>query len=137
MIVTREAGLELDSAHLRATDFTGTRSEAQEQSWQKARLLLAEAGAAAAPRIEELGIGVELAHALARAGELVRISENLVLLPEQVEALVAIVASFDEPFTVSEFKDRSHLSRKYAVPFLEWADQAGHTVRQGDTRRAR
>jgi hypothetical protein len=60
-----------------------------------------------------------------------------VFLPAQVAELVEVIGSFAEPFTVSQFRERSGLSRKYAVPFLEWADRAGHTVRQGDARRPR
>jgi selenocysteine-specific elongation factor len=89
------------------------------------------------PRVTELELGIELVHALVREGELVRVSDDFVYLPSQVESLLAILRSISEPFTVSDFKDRSALSRKYAVPFLEWADRSGHTVRQGDTRRLR
>lgn len=137
LIVGRTEGLDVEGSHIRSTSFTGVRSEAQEAAWEKTRRLLADLGPGAAPRVDELEIGVELVHALVREGELVRVSEDFVLLPTQVEHLLGVVGSFESPFTVSEFKDRSGLSRKYAVPFLEWSDRAGHTVRQGDTRRVR
>ena len=38
------------------------------------------------------------------------------------------------PFTVAEFRDLVGASRKYAVPLLEYLDQAGFTRRQGDVR---
>lgn len=137
LIVGRTEGLDTESSHIRSTSFTGVRSQAQEEAWERTRTLLAEQGPSAAPRVDELEIGVEVVHALVREGELVRISEDFVLLPAQVDNLLSVVTSFEDPFTVSEFKDRSGLSRKYAVPFLEWSDRTGHTVRQGDTRRAR
>lgn len=137
LIVELSEGLSVDGAYVRSTSFTGVRSDAQEAAWEKARKLLVELGPGAAPRVDDLEIGIELVHALVREGELVRISEDFVLLPSQVDDLLGVVASFESPFTVSEFRDRSGLSRKYAVPFLEWSDRAGHTVRQGDTRRAR
>ena len=137
LLVDRDARLELDGAAVRATTFTGVRSRSQEEAWEKARLRLSDTGPAAAPRTEELGLDPELVHALVRSGELVRISSDFVFLPGQVEDLLTALRSFGNPFTVSEFRDRTGLSRKYAVPFLEWADRAGHTVRQGDLRRTR
>jgi len=68
---------------------------------------------------------------------LVRISPGLVYLPEQVEELKAHMASLGADFTVAEFRDVAHLSRKYAVPILEWSDKEGLTVRRGDLRRFR
>ena len=136
-LIDRSSRLTIDGSAVRSHAFTGVRSEAQEQAWQRTRRQLAEAGPAAAPRVEELELGIELVHALAREGELVRISEEFVFLPSQVDELLEAIGSFTEPFTVSQFRERSGLSRKYAVPFLEWADRAGHTVRQGDARRPR
>jgi selenocysteine-specific elongation factor len=137
VIVSRSESLVVDGSHLRMRTFVGSRNAEQEAEWQRLRQLLETSGPAAAPRVDELDIDSELVHALVRRGELVRISEHLVLLPRQVDGLVDVIRSFEAPFTVSEFRDRSGLSRKYAVPFLEWADASGHTVRQGDTRRVR
>jgi selenocysteine-specific elongation factor len=137
VLVDRDERLELDGAAVREASFTGVRSSAQQEAWERTRAHLVETGPAGAPRSDELGLDLELIHALVRDGELVRISDDFVFLPGQVEELLTVVRSFEEPFSVSEFRDRSGLSRKYAVPFLEWADRAGHTVRQGDTRRAR
>jgi selenocysteine-specific elongation factor len=41
------------------------------------------------------------------------------------------------PFTVAEFRDHFELSRKYAVPLLEWMDANGVTERDGDVRTVR
>ncbi|CAN5740930.1 selenocysteine-specific translation elongation factor [soil metagenome] len=86
------------------------------------------------PTVGELGIGTELLHLLIRRGDLVRISENLVYLPDQIADIVGVVATLDVPFGVGEFKDALGLSRKYAVPILEWLDDHGHTVRRSDGR---
>ena len=40
-------------------------------------------------------------------------------------------------FTVAQFRDHFGLTRKYAVPVLEWLDREGHTVRRGDGRALR
>jgi hypothetical protein len=44
------------------------------------------------------------------------------------------IREMGDGFTVADFRDATKLSRKYAVPFLEWADGEGLTVRRGDLR---
>ena len=39
--------------------------------------------------------------------------------------------------TVSEFKDMLNISRKYAIPYLEYLDRVGVTKRVGNVRRRR
>lgn len=137
LLVGRDERVEFDGAAVRATSFTGVRTPGQQDAWERARARLLDAGPASAPRSEELDLDPELIHALVREGELVRISGDFVFLPTHVDDLLTALRSFGDPFTVSEFRDRTGLSRKYAVPFLEWSDRTGHTVRQGDARRAR
>ena len=79
----------------------------------------------------------ELLQSLIRTGELVSVSPEFVYLPDQIEEIVRLIRQLDEPFTVSQFKDHAGLSRKYAIPILEWADAQGITVRMGDRRRVR
>ncbi len=38
--------------------------------------------------------------------------------------------------TVAQIRDRLRITRKHAIPLLEYCDQAGITIRNGDTRRA-
>lgn len=137
LLVERDERVEFDGAAVRAISFTGVRSPAQEDAWARTRARLLDAGPASAPRTDELDLDPELIHALVRDGELVRISADFVFLPTHVDDLLTAIRTFEDRFTVSEFRDRTGLSRKYAVPFLEWSDRAGHTVRQGDARRAR
>jgi selenocysteine-specific elongation factor len=89
------------------------------------------------PSATDLGLDPELLHLLVRMGKLVRISKDLVYLPEQVDRIVSELRAMEGSFTVAQFRDRTGLSRKYAVPLLEWADKEGLTVRQGDERRLR
>jgi selenocysteine-specific elongation factor len=89
------------------------------------------------PSIAEAGLPPDLLRALIRSGELVRVSEDFVYLPESMDEVIALIRSFDVPFTVSEFRVRAGVSRKYAVPLLEYADREGITLRQGDLRTAR
>jgi selenocysteine-specific elongation factor len=68
-------------------------------------------------------------------GELVRVSDEFVLLPDQIDGIISTIRSLADPFSLSDFKDATGLSRKYAMPILEWADRAGVTQRLGDLRR--
>lgn len=135
--IIEAAGLQVENAEVRAGDHALGLDAAQEQEWRRAERILQKAGAAAVPRVAELDLDRELLHLLIRLDRLRRISTDFVFLPDQVRALTDAMASFAEPFTVAEFKDATGLSRKYAVPFLEWTDSQGLTVRMGDRRRLR
>ena len=136
-LASRHPDLIIDSGVIRARSFSGVRSDEQQEAWNRARERLTAAGYDAVPRVAELDLAPDLLHSLVRVGELVRVSSEFVYLPEQVATVTAVIRSFTESFTVSEFKDRAGISRKYAVPILEWADEAGITVRMGDKRRVR
>ncbi len=101
--------------------------------WTMARRQMADSGLLPPPPTA-LGLEEDLVHALARDGLLVRISQSIWYLPEQVEELRGIADELEQPFTVSTFREAAGLSRKYAVPFLEWTDVQGMTRRRGDLR---
>jgi selenocysteine-specific elongation factor len=85
--------------------------------------------------------GVEPARArsilqiLLREGKLLRISDELVL---DAAALVQLRASLalkrGAKFSVPTFKDWTGISRKYAIPLLEYLDREHVTKREGDER---
>ncbi|HEU4894210.1 MAG TPA: SelB C-terminal domain-containing protein, partial [Acidimicrobiia bacterium] len=110
-------------------------TSSQENAWAEARNRLA--AQLAVPDESELGLDPEVIHLKLRDGELVRVGPGLVYLPEQVRELTSTMASLGDEFTVAQFRDAAGLSRKYAVPILEWADKEGLTVRRGDVRRFR
>jgi selenocysteine-specific elongation factor len=133
--IDSDPGIVRDGAMVRLSHFVVDRT-GREQDWAAARRAL-EAAGTSVPRTSELDIDRELLHALIRDGEVVRISDDFVFLPSLIETIVGQMNALSDGFTVSEFKDQTGLSRKYAVPFLEWADRTGLTVRMGDTRRLR
>jgi selenocysteine-specific elongation factor len=105
------------------------------------RLLAAlERGEPTPPTIEDLaaeGLSRELIEAAARAGLVVRISSDLVLRAEFIEAAkraLFALASAGDAITVSAFRERIGTSRKYAVPLLEHFDRDGITRREGALR---
>ncbi|MBT8164185.1 MAG: selenocysteine-specific translation elongation factor [Acidimicrobiia bacterium] len=115
--------------------FTVELDAAQTTAWEAARARL-ESGLAV-PTLKELGLSTELVYALVRAGSLLRVSSDLVYLPDQIAAIVSGLTDLPEGFTVADFRDHFGLTRKYAVPLLEWLDAEGHTIRRGDVRGAR
>ena len=75
--------------------------------------------------------------ALLREGLLVRVSDDLVFHREALAALLAKLAErkSEQPrLTVPEFKELSGVSRKYAIPLLEYLDRSRVTRRDGDAR---
>jgi selenocysteine-specific elongation factor len=86
------------------------------------------------PTVDQLGTDPELVHMLARTGQVVRVSSDLVLLPEQAEEIRRVVTELPDGFTIADFRERTGISRKYIVPYLEWTDAIGLTARRGDAR---
>lgn len=73
-------------------------------------------------------------------GKLIRISGDIVLHSAVVERALDSLKQFlqqREHITVSEFRQLVNTSRKYAVPFMEYCDATGFTVRDGNFRRLR
>lgn len=72
---------------------------------------------------------------LLREGTLVRITEDLVLHAASVAGLRAtLLVRNGERFGVAEFKEWTGVSRKYAIPLLEYMDRERVTRRDGDAR---
>jgi len=106
-----------------------------QEKWEAARAILE--ASLLVPSVGELRLDQELVHLLVRTGELVRVSDDLVFLPAQIAEITRMLGELAAPFTVADFRDHTGLTRKYAVPLLEWADREGLTIRQGDHRRLR
>lgn len=74
---------------------------------------------------------------LLREGELVRISDEMVFHRSAMAELDRRLAEFKKGsprINVSEFKELAGVSRKYAIPLLEYLDRTHRTRRQGDAR---
>jgi selenocysteine-specific elongation factor len=125
-----------DGATVAVEGFGGTLTSAQEAAWETVRAGLL-ASELAVPRIKELGIDRELLHALVREERVVRIGDELVYLPEQIEEIIQRLGDLPDRFTVADFRDTFGFSRKYAVPLLEYLDGRRVTFREGDLRSVR
>ena len=72
---------------------------------------------------------------LLRTGRLVRIADGLVFHSEAITRLKAmVVARRGQTLDVSSFKEISGISRKYAIPLLEYFDRTKVTRRLGNNR---
>jgi selenocysteine-specific elongation factor len=72
---------------------------------------------------------------LLREGRLVRISAELIYHREAVERLRGLLGEKKGVrFGVAEFKEWTGVSRKYAIPMLEWLDRERVTRREGEKR---
>ena len=101
------------------------------------------AGGLATPAVHEVlaksGVDPNRARTLLqlmlRDQRLVRISADLVFHASAMQALRALLArKKGQGFSVPEFKDWTGVSRKYAIPLLEYLDRERITRRDGDRR---
>ena len=79
-------------------------------------------------------------YALMNLGQLIKIEDDLFIHTQAFEAIVSSLTDYLEKndiITVAEFRELAETSRKYAVPFLEYCDGQGLTVREGNHRRLR
>jgi selenocysteine-specific elongation factor len=79
--------------------------------------------------------GKAVLHLLLRGRKLIRVSDDLVVHASAVDALrTQLAPRRGSPFTVTDFKDWTGVSRKYAIPLLEYLDRERVTHRVGDHR---
>ena len=72
---------------------------------------------------------------LIKAQRLVRVSPELVFHPEAIAKLRELLGTHKgRRFSVPEFKAWTNVSRKYAIPLLEYLDRQHVTRREGDAR---
>jgi selenocysteine-specific elongation factor len=88
-----------------------------------------------AGRLQELGLDARAIAAAARAGLLLRISEQVVLAPGADADAAAALATLPQPFTTAEARKALGTTRRVAIPLLEFLDRARITERLPDDRR--
>jgi len=114
----------------------------EEEASAKIETAFRSAGLAVPSVQEVLGkSGVEASRArtimqlLLRDKKLIRVSDELVFHASAIQSLRALLAQRKgAKFAVPEFKDWTGISRKYAIPLLEFLDRERVTRRDGDSR---
>ena len=88
-----------------------------------------------ADRLRKLGLDPRSIAAAVRAGELMRISDQVVLAPGADVLAAEVLARLPQPFTAAEARQALDTTRRTAIPLLEYLDSAGVTERLPDDRR--
>ena len=129
------ADLRLEGGYLRPA--TGALPPKVAQAVAALREDLAEDPFAApdAERLRELRLDARALAAAARAGLLLRVSDQVVLAPGADAEAVRRLAGLPQPFTTSQARQALRTSRRVAIPLLEHLDRAKLTERLPDNTR--
>ena len=60
---------------------------------------------------------------------LYRVSQKIIITRDHKKLLINIINSLSDEFNVNDFKSATNLSRKYAIPYLEFLDKSGVTAK--------
>jgi selenocysteine-specific elongation factor len=94
--------------------------------------------AADSPELDALRLGARELAAAERAGRLLRVSGDVVLLPDGPARAMRVLAALPQPFTLSAARQALGTTRRVAVPLLEHLDGRGWTRRlDGNLREVR
>ena len=88
-----------------------------------------------ADRLRELGLDHRALAALARAQEIVRLDDTVVLLAGSDDRATDVLRGLPQPFTTSEARTALGTSRRVALALLAHLDRRGVTTRLPDDRR--
>ena len=79
--------------------------------------------------LDALGLGPTELAAAARLGRLLRLPDEIVLLPDGPARAMRVLARLAQPFTLSQARQALGTTRRVAVPLLEHLDARGWTRR--------
>ena len=141
-LLARSKTLAADAETVRLSSHKISLKQDEEEASTKIENAFRTAGLATPAMQEVLGkSGVESNRArtilqlLLRDKRLVRVSDELVFHASAIQSLRALLAQKKGArFAVPEFKDWTGVSRKYAIPLLEYLDRERITRRDGDSR---
>ncbi|MBZ5608394.1 MAG: selenocysteine-specific translation elongation factor [Acidobacteriia bacterium] len=141
-LLVRSKTLAVDGETVRLASHKISFKQDEEEASQKIETAFRSAGLAVPSLAEVLGkSGVEpnrartILQLLLRDKRLVRVSDELVFHSTALESLRRLLAQKKGArFAVPEFKDWTGISRKYAIPLLEFLDREHVTRRDGDAR---
>jgi selenocysteine-specific elongation factor len=135
------SGLLVESAaFVRAPDFVVTFTPDQQRSVD-ALLARFRSAPYAPPSVKEAeaAAGVDVLAVLLEQGKLVKLSDEVLFLPQTYAAMVEHIKQYIQQagthsVTVAQVRDLFDTSRKYALALLEYLDAKGVTKRVGDVR---
>ncbi|WP_326698822.1 selenocysteine-specific translation elongation factor [Streptomyces sp. NBC_01754] len=101
-----------------------------------ARLAETPFAAPETPGLLKLGLRSEELAAANRAGSLLRLTDQVVLLPDAPAQALRILTGLQQPFSVGEAARALGTTRRVVVPLLEHCDRIGLMRRHTDSRRS-
>ena len=124
-----------ENGYVRTHGFTNQRTPDEAAAWSRIKSSFEKSFDV--PRMSAIEIDEELLHSLIRDRELIQIGPDLVFTSGQIDEIQNRIGDLPEGFSVSQFRDEFSMTRRQAVPMLEWLDKSGWTRRSGDGRTAR
>lgn len=88
-----------------------------------------------APELAAMGLDTRTVAAAAKSGLVLRLSDNIVLLPGADARAAQLLARLPQPFTTSQARQALNTSRRVALALLGHLDRSGRTRRLADDRR--
>ena len=95
----------------------------------ESRLRLTPFDAPERPDLERWGLGHRELAAAERAGRVLRLGDDVVLLPMTPALAMRVLTTLPQPFTTSEARQALTTTRRVAIPLLEHLDARGWTRR--------
>ncbi|MFW5468768.1 selenocysteine-specific translation elongation factor [Knoellia sp. CPCC 206435] len=129
--VAGSAGLVVQEGRVRATGVDALDLGPAERAVVQVETALREApfDAPDRDRLCELGLGPRELAAAQRTGRLLRLDDDVVLLPDGPARAMRVLSSLGQPFTLSAARQALGTTRRVAVPLLEHLDARGWTRR--------
>ena len=81
------------------------------------------------PDLDRWQLGVHELAAAERTGRLIRLADDVVLLPTGPARAMRVLSGLAQPFTTSEARQALGTTRRVAIPLLEHLDRRGWTLR--------
>ena len=127
--LARAAGLTVTDGRVRAPEAGGLGAAEPAVARLEARLREHPFAAPERDHLTALGLGPRELAAAARQGRLLRLPDDIVLLPDGPARAMRELAALDQPFTLSAARQALGTTRRVAVPLLEHLDSRGWTRR--------
>jgi len=128
--LTVAAGLESAAGRLRRAGTVTSLGDAEAAVAEVERRLTATPlDAPESPELAAMGLGPRELAAAERAGRLLRVAPDVVLLPDGPARAMRVLAGLPQPFTLSQARTALGTTRRVAVPLLEHTDARGWTLR--------
>jgi selenocysteine-specific elongation factor len=132
MAITADVQLAERNEFVANTDFKHELDQTQQERWLEVQPFIESSFDV--PRMSDIEMDLEAVHFLIRSGDLVVVGPDLVFTAGQAQRITSEVGDLEDGFTVSIFRDHFGMTRRQAVPTLEWLDAMGRTRRQGNGR---